>query len=99
MEEVGEGEVVHDEVAGLCAHFEEEGAVADDVGVFKRFDVGEVLLEEEDVLAVEGDGLNCKPLPGQPLHTVPDHPMRPLADLLPHRVLILKHRMEALLLL
>ncbi len=61
--EVGVGEVVHDEVTLLAVHLEEEGLVADDVGVLQLLDVDEVLLQEDDVFPVDSEGLGRQELP------------------------------------
>ena len=59
MEEVGVGQVVHDEVAGLVLELEEDGLVLADVFVLKSFDLDEVLFEVKYVLGVKIDGFGC----------------------------------------
>lgn len=52
VQQIREGHVIHDEVALFLVHFKEEGMVGDDVAVVEMLDVGEIALQEEDVLAV-----------------------------------------------
>jgi hypothetical protein len=97
VQQVGEGQELHDEVAGLCLHLEEQRPVADDVLVLERLYVREIFLEEEDVLPVESYRLYCIPPPRLFFSTMFDHTMRALADLLSNGILVLKKRMKPLL--
>lgn len=81
-------------MAGRGLHLEEERLVADDVLVVQRLNVHEVLLEEEDVLAVQRYRLHCVALVGRFGEAVADHPVRPLADLVAERVLVLEEGVE-----
>ena len=99
MEQVGEGQKLHDEVACLCLHLEEQRPVADDVLVLERLYIREIFLQEEDVLPIESYRLYCIPPPRLFLGTMSDHTMRALTDLLADGILVLKERMEPLLIL
>jgi hypothetical protein len=57
--EIGEGEILHDQVCDVFLEIKVECMIFDDRGVTELFDVKKVLLEFEDVLIVHGDDLNC----------------------------------------
>ena len=90
MEEIGEGQKFHDEIAGLGLHLEKECPVPDDLLVSQCLDVREVLLQKEDVLPVQSDRLDRIPLTRLFFSTMPNHSMRPLSNLLPDGILILE---------
>jgi hypothetical protein len=55
VQQIGEGDVIHDEVALFLVHLQEEGLVFDDVFVVEMLDIREISLQEEDVLPVQAD--------------------------------------------
>jgi hypothetical protein len=96
VEQVGEGHVVHDEVALFLGHFEEERVVGDDVLVMQVFYVGEVALQEEDVLPIQPDRLYRKDLLGVSEAALLHYPVGALPNLLPNHVLLQQQRKRLL---
>ena len=88
MKEIGKGYIIHDEMALFLIHFQEEGMVGDDVAVVQVFDIGEVALEEEDVLTIQSDRFHCEGLETVPVLTFFNDTMSTLTDLLTQLVLL-----------
>jgi hypothetical protein len=85
-EKVGEGQVVHDQVALLRLHLEEQCVVGDDVTMLKVFDVCEVLLQKQDMLSVEAHCFYRSQFPSFPTEALLHHPVGALPDLVAHDV-------------
>lgn len=83
VEEIGKGNVVHDQVTLLLIHLQEEGVVGDDVPVMQVLDIGEVALQEQDVLAVQTDRFHCQGLVAVPVLAFLYDPVGALSDLVP----------------
>jgi hypothetical protein len=67
-------------VAGFSFHFEEKCLIDCDVWMLQTLDIYEILLEEEDVLSIEGNGLDCISLIGCFLIAISDDAMCSFSD-------------------
>lgn len=99
MQQVGKGQVLHDEMTGLLSHLKEERVIANHMLMLECLDIRKILLQEEDMFPIQRDGLDREPLPRTLLSAMSHHPVGTLAYLISQRVLVLKERSKPLLLL